>query len=78
VVWAIPPSDAPPVAVFHILGNLPNVVGLSQAKAASTLAALGLPVFVAHTEVPHPCFRARCLPKTHRLVTVLPASARLR
>lgn len=52
VAWAIPLSEAPPpVAVFHIVGHLPSVVGLSEAKAASTMAALGLPVFVAHSEV---------------------------
>jgi PASTA domain len=52
VAWAIPPSEAPPpVAVFHIVGHLPSVVGLSEAKAASAMAALGLPVFVAHSEV---------------------------
>ncbi len=52
VAWAIPFSEAPPaVAVFHIVTHLPSVVGLSQAEATSTLAALDLPVFVSHTEV---------------------------
>ena len=51
VAWAIPPSEAPlPVAVFHIVDHLPSVVGLSEAKAASVMGALDLPVFVGHTE----------------------------
>jgi hypothetical protein len=52
VAWAIPPSEAPPaVAVFHIVAHLPNVVGLSEAAATSTMAALDLPVFIGHPEV---------------------------
>jgi hypothetical protein len=52
VDWAIPSSEAPlPVAVFHIVGHLPSVVGLSEARAASVMGTLDLPVFVGHTEV---------------------------
>lgn len=51
VAWTpgISTQSTTPTTVFHVVDHLPSVVGLSEARAASVMAGLDLPVFVAHT-----------------------------
>jgi len=51
----MPPSvqSTKPPPVFSIVDHLPNVVGLTQSEAERVMAALALPVSIAHTIVPN-------------------------